>query len=104
MKEKFKEIIERLFPGNLWEYSENWDDQYQGFKLNPNNPKILLQILFTFEEEGFMKHIRIERYEMDLYNKKVLERTIIRGKAIITDQGDVDYDFYEKVLKNLQSF
>jgi hypothetical protein len=56
-------------------------------------------VLFTFEEEGYMNHIRIERYEMDFYNKKVIERTIIRGKVIITDQGEVDYDFYEKILK-----
>lgn len=97
MKELFRKMLERL--GYNPQYVSNFDDVNEGYQYNPT-PRNLIEIKLSFTNE----YITVYCYTTDTYNSKVFTKMIISGQAIRFETGDIDYDFYEKILRNYNLF
>jgi hypothetical protein len=107
MRETFEQMIYRLFTGSMVQFIKNWDDAYEGFEFNPNDPKELIQVKFTMtssKKPDYEKSIIIERYRMRFYPPVLDHNVIISGPAILLPDGDVDYEFYRKILQYTNLF
>jgi hypothetical protein len=104
MKEKFEQMIMRLFSAEPWNVS-NFDDIYEGLEFNPD-PKVLIQLKYSFQrrEEEAGSHMVIEKHTMRFWPSKLESKKIYSGQVILLESGDVDYEFYEKILKNWRGF
>ena len=102
MKETLQQIIYRLFTGSMVQFIKNWDDTYEGFEFNPNDPRELIQVKYTMTSSklpDYEKKIIIEKYRMRLYPPVLDHGVIIAGPVVLLPDGNVDYGFYEKILK-----
>ena len=104
MKAIFEKIIMRLFSAEPW-YVSNFDDTCEGFEFNPTS-RVMIQIKWSFgrSDEPAGSYIYINKFTMRFWPHKLDSKTIYSGQAILLDSGDVDYVFYEKILKNWEKF
>lgn len=104
MKEELKQIIQKLFCVPVY-FVDNWEDAYSGMEFNPD-PHTLIQVKLSFpakeQEEG--QYINIDKHTIILYDREIRSKSIIKGQAIRLDDGFIDIEFYEKLLKNYKSF
>jgi hypothetical protein len=107
MKDKFQEILSRLFKSSFYRYYSNMDDVYEGFEFNPNDPRTMVRLLFSIQGSHineFETRLRIEKYSIVNYSHKLIKKTIISGSIILKNDGMIDYEFYETILCNLNNF
>ena len=104
MKEIFSQMIMRLFCVEPW-YIGNFDDTHEGFEFNPD-PRVMMQIKFSMGNKmnDQDRHIRIENHKMRFYPNTLESKTIYSGPCILLEDGQVDYSFYEKIIKNWRAF
>ena len=65
MKETLQQIIYRLFTGSMVQFIKNWDDTYEGFEFNPNDPRELIQVKYT------MTSSKLPDYEKKIKSKLI---------------------------------
>lgn len=107
MKKEFQKIIYDLFTASICEYISNLDDINEGFEFNPNNPRVLIQLLYSIQYEEdmeFKAHITINSYRLILSSASVVHKQIISSQVILLPSGEVDYGFYKTILENLSNF
>jgi hypothetical protein len=107
MKNRFQQIINRLFTASFCSYSNNMDDTYEGFEFNPNDPRILVRLLYNIQYEGAKENtasLRIDKYSIIPYDSTVIYKNVISGHVILLPDGEIDFNFYETILKNLSNF
>lgn len=104
MQEIFMHMIMRLFTVDPY-YVDNWMDSYHGFEFNPD-PRVMIQLLMSFpkREDPAGAYIKIIRHTMQFYPNELQSKTIYSGEAILLEDGECDYEFYEKILKNWRRF
>lgn len=103
----FHQIINRLFTASFCIYKKNWDDVNEGFEFNPNDSRVLIRLLYSMQHERsqeYEAHVRIEMFSIIPYDATVINKIIISGRVILRTDGQIDYDFYEKILNNLSNF
>lgn len=98
MKEKFKEIIERL--GWHHRFVKNFDDVNYGYDCNPT-PTSLLRIKIDMHREHWL---RIECYLIQTYDDVLYSKVICSGDPVRDSEGDVNWPFYEALLSNWNQF
>jgi len=107
MKNVFQKMIYDLFTASICSYVKNMDDVNEGFEFNPNDPRVLIQLLYTIQDErvkDFKTHITIRSFRINTHSFEVIHKQIISGEAILLPDGRIDYGFYETILKNLSNF
>jgi hypothetical protein len=98
MKEKFEEMIMKM--GFTPYYISNLDDINEALEFNPTTNK-LIRIEIQMDGQDERKRICIRSFHMDTYNRKVYVRQLFSGPVLLLPpNGDINYDFYEILLKN----
>jgi hypothetical protein len=106
MKNKFQQIISGLFTASFCDYIENCDDEHSGFEFNPNEPRTMIRVLFTLNaaEQQPDASIYIDSFTIIPYDSTIMHKRLFGGKIVLQESGDVDYNFYETMLKYWRRF
>jgi hypothetical protein len=105
MKNKFKAIICKLFTIHGLKFIKNIDDRNEGFEFNPDTRTlIIVKYPMGALETDLDSYISIDKYEIRLYPTACTERKIISDQVVLLSSGEIDWDFYEKLLRNYKSF
>jgi len=105
MKNQFENILKKL--GFNYVYVSNFDDMYEGFEFSPILT-VIMRLKFTFppknDDENITGYVIIEKYTISLWNRTVTFHSVIRGKSLLTEVGDIDYPFYRDILQSWEYF
>ncbi len=105
MKDKFEAILKKLGFTN-YRYESNWNDIEQGFEFNPEI-RTIIELKWSIlgpNQPDYNAAVRIIKHEINLNNDKIWTEKMFSGLAIQCENGDIDYNLYEKILKNWRSF
>lgn len=78
-------------------YFNNFDDSTQGFRVNLSNTDFL-EIRYPLEDRDIFSYLHISHYRATVYDCKLHKTNIITGKSVLIETGDLDIDFYKKLL------
>lgn len=105
MREHIESILKCLGV-EKFKYSTNWDDLYEGFEFNPE-PRTLIRFLYSVRNSNrdeVPARIQISKFTIIPWDESIEHKMMYSGKTIVLESGDIDYDFYMKILVNWNCF
>jgi hypothetical protein len=103
-KELIEQVIEKYLPECYWDFSHRKEDGSDILHISVS-PHIMIRVTFYSDTEHHVSdYIYLRKYVIQTYDDSLVVSQMFSGEAPRLEDGELDFDFIGKILRNYKAF